>query len=213
MNYTEFRKMVRKWPIISTRDIMLSSRGGQAMRNQLERWKRKGLLTMLRRGMFLMNENDRVIDPSRTYIANQLYNPSYVSLEYALGYYGLIPDRVSDVTSITTKKTMRYSNAAGVFTYQHVMPKAFRAFTAQKDEEGLSFLMAEPEKALADYCYLHLALFQKKIRGVFEESIRLQNVDSLRTKKVIEYAAFFENKKLLNVCKTLCVLIKEEGGR
>lgn len=213
MNYAEFKNRVQPWPIIFSRDIMLGRKDKQAIRNQLERWSSKKLLIKLRRGVFILNENDRKINASRAYIANQLYSPSYVSLEYALNYYDLIPERVSDLTGITTKKTMRFMNQAGTFIYQHIKPGAFRGFKMLKDEAGLLFLMAEPEKALVDFFYLNLGRIRREDEKVFEESYRLQNLEILRTKKLMEFALLFDSRKLMDVAQNLCKLIKREGGK
>ena len=123
MNYNEFRNKVQSWPIIFSRDLTLSQANKQIIRNQLERWHTKKFLIKLKRGIFLLNPNDRKIIPSRPYIANKLYSPSYISLEYALNYYNLIPERVSDLTSVTIRKTLRFGNKIGTFIYQHVENK------------------------------------------------------------------------------------------
>ncbi|MFH1868331.1 MAG: hypothetical protein ABH843_05110 [Candidatus Omnitrophota bacterium] len=213
MDYLEFRNSAQGFPLVISRDIMLREKNKQAIRNQLERWSFRKLLIKLKRGVFILNQNDRKINPSRAYIANQLYAPSYVSLEYALNYYDLIPERVSDLTSITTKKTMRFVNDLGTFIYQHINPKAFRGFKALKDEAGLNFLIAEPEKALVDFFYLNLSRFQGDYSGIFEESYRLQNTEALKTKRLMEFAGLFGSKKLTRVCRGFCKFIKKEGGR
>ena len=213
MNYSEFKNKVQRYPLIFSRDVTRHAPDKQAIRNQLKRWRVKQLLIKLKRGVFLLNSNDRKVTPPRGYVANQLYSPSYVSLEYALNYYGLIPDRVSDVTSVTTKKTKRFRNEIGNFIYQHVKPKAFKGFKGLKDETGLVFFIADPEKALADFCYLNLRKFQKNYEAVFEESYRLQNINTLSVKKLMNFAEFFNNAKLMRVMRSLCNLVKNEKGR
>lgn len=213
MNYTEFKNKVQSWPVIFSRDIMLGREDKQIIRNQLERWSSKKLLIKLRRGVFILNENDRKVNASRAYIANQLYSPSYVSLEYALNYYDLIPERVSDLTSITSKKTMRFMNEAGAFIYQHIKPEAFRGFNMLKDEAGLLFLIAEPEKALIDFFYLNLGRIRGEDEKIFEESYRLQNLEILRTRKLTEFASLFDSNKLMRVAQHFCKLVKREGGK
>lgn len=89
--------------------------------------------------------------PSREFIANQLVFPSYISLEYALSYHNLIPERVYQVTSITSKKTTEFENAFGVFTYHNLKPGLFFGYRGTEDENGLQVLIAEKEKALLDY--------------------------------------------------------------
>ncbi len=212
MNYAEFKRKVQALPIIFSRDLLMHKDKKQNIRNQLERWCTKGLLIKLRRGVFMLNPNDRKINTSKLYIANQLYAPSYLSLEYALGFYGLIPERVVSLTSITTKKTMRFQNKAGIFTYQHIKPAAFRGFRAVYDEDGLTYFIAEPEKALVDFLYLNLDRFHENDKDVFGGSYRLQNTEKLKEKKIKSYAKFFNTAKLMRVCKTLCLFLREENA-
>lgn len=212
MNYNEFKIKVQKWPLVFSRDLVLSSADKQNIRNQLQRWQEKRLLLRLKRGVFLLNSSDRKINPSRTYIANQLYSPCYVSLEYALNYYDLIPEQVSDLTCITTRKTFRLRNEVGVFIYQHIKSQAFRGFKALQDEAGLIFFIAEPEKALVDFLYLNLKKFPEGDKEVFAQSYRLQNLEMLHSKKVIKFAELFDNGKLIRIAQSLCKLIKKEGG-
>lgn len=210
MDYNEFKNNVQKLPIIFSHDvIMLNKQNKQAVRNQLNRWHTKGLLIKLRKGIFLLNSTDRKINPSRAYIANQLYTPSYASLEYALNYYGLIPEAVNDLTGITTKKTMRIDNELGTFFYQHVKPETFRGFKVLNDEAGLAFFIAEPEKAVVDFCYLNMDKFKEPYGKVFEEAYRLQNIEILNPKKLMKFAKLFKNNKLLDMSKVLCGLINE----
>lgn len=118
MKYLDFKNAVRDFPIISLNHIFNISKNPQTLIVQLIGWQRKGLVIKLKRGLYILNENDRKVEPSRLFIANALYSPSYVSTTYAFGYYDLIPERVEDVTSITTKKTARFTNPFGTFIYQ-----------------------------------------------------------------------------------------------
>ena len=213
MNYTEFKNRVQRLPVIFTRDLILHRDDKQVIRNQLDRWNAKRLVIKLRRGAYLLNPNDRKVEPSRTYIANQLYGPSYVSMEYALSYYGLIPERVSDITSITAKKTLRFTNDLGTFVYQHIKPDAFRAFRVVEDDSGLIFFIAEPEKAIVDFIYLNMDKFKGSAEDLLVESYRLQNIETLKAEKVAKYAKFFKNEKLTAISGSLCELIKKEGAR
>jgi len=210
MNYEHFKNKVIDRPIIFSRDLTVHRPKKQIMLNQLNRWRKKGLLLKLKRGVFLLNQNDRKITPSRAYIANQLYTPSYVSLEYALNYYGIIPERVNALTCISTRKTSRISNKLGEFIYQHIKYSGFRGFKALKDESGFVYFIAEPEKAIVDFCYLNLKDFQEDFKAIFIESYRLQNLEILNTKKVINFAKILDNKKLIKVSESLCELIREE---
>jgi predicted transcriptional regulator of viral defense system len=213
MTYHKFKETVQKWPIIFTKDLIVLRHDKQSIRNQLNRWTSKKLLVKLKKGAYLLNKADRKMELPRQYIANQLYSPSYVSMEYALQYYGLIPERVGDVTSVTTKKTFRLANELGTFTYQHIKPEAFRGFKAVRGEMGLAFFIARPEKALVDFIYLNIEKFKERDEKIFEESYRLQNFGDLDTDAVMGFAKLFNSGKLARICKTFCELIGKEKGK
>lgn len=210
MNFTEFKEKFCEIPLISARGMMALKRNPQAMRNQLTRWQKRGLIIRLKRGIYALNKRDRKVNPSRFFLANQLLWPSYVSLESALSYYGLIPEAVADVTSVSTKKTSRFTNSAGRFIYQRVKPEAFRGYRSYKDEAGLECLIAEPEKAVVDFLYLNLRKFKIEAKAVFKESYRFQNIEGLKPGKVLGWASLFKNKRLKAVAGEFCAFIKEE---
>lgn len=208
MQFYEFKNLFKNAPVIISKDILSDKRNKQAVRNQLGRWASKGLLVQLKKGIYLLGESDRRIHPSRLFFANQIYGPSYVSLEYALSFYDLIPERVGTITSVTTRKTKTFKNPLGQFTYQHLKPSVFRGFRVRKDEAGLSFFIADPEKAIVDFVYLNLHLFKLQDMHIFEQSYRFQNLDSLKFKKMKEMADLFDNNKLIKVIGAFCDFAK-----
>ncbi len=209
MDYTEFKKRFSKLALINSRDAVRLEKDKQAMRNQLNRWQARGLIIRLKKGLYVLNKDDRKVEPSRIFLANRLYGPSYVSLEFALNFYGLIPERPADVTCVTTKKTARFSNDFGTFIYQHIKPDAFRGFKSAKDEAGLPVFIAEPEKAVVDFIYLNLSKFAKPAKERFEGSYRFQNTEKLSAKKVMFYAGLLNNRRLLSAAKEFCAFIRE----
>lgn len=204
MTFNQFKNTFKIFPLISSFQVLrlISKR-------QLTRWQRKDLIIKLRRGIYILNEHDRRIQPSRIFLANQLYFPSYVSAEHAIGYYDLIPERVEDVTSVTTKKTAQFTNPFGVFAYQHLRTDLFFGFKEIPDENKLPVLIAEPEKAMLDFIYLNLADFKNKDNDIFSLSYRLQNLDKLKKNRLMAYANRFKNKTLLSVVKNLLSFMKE----
>lgn len=207
MTYSEFRDTFGAFPVISSSHISIVTKKPQDLLRQMNRWQKKGLLIKLRRGLYVLNENDRKINPSRIFLANAVYFPSYVSTEYALGYYDLIPERVEDVTSVTTKKTVHFSNSFGAFVFQHVKSSLFFGSRKVKDENGLPVLIAQPEKALLDFIYLNLSSFKGKGTDVFDLSYRLQNLDILKKGKLKEFAKRYENKWIDEVLNDLLALM------
>ncbi len=211
MDYNTFKKNFRKLPIIQTRDILaLKKKDRQIVFNQLGRWQAKGLIVKLKRGVYMLSEDERKVNPDKPFIANQLYAPSYVSLEYALSYYDLIPEAVFEITSVTTKKTISFKNFLGKFSYRHIKPAAFRGFKIFKDVSGGSYFLADPEKAIVDFIYFNLHRFDEKDKDIFEESYRFQNLDILKFKRLKQMAGFFENTKLRKVIDAFCAFAREQ---
>jgi len=208
MKFSEFKSKFKDLPLLPTGLLFSKAKGADF--NQLNRWCKQGLLLQLRRGLYILGPDERKIEPSRTYLAGQLYQPSYVSLEYALSRYGLIPERVADITSVSTKKTAKFTNNFGTFSYQTVKPSVFRGFVTEKDEAGLPYFIAEPEKAVADFVYLNLG---KVATGAAErtllESFRFQDLGSLRKNKIAEYFGLFKSKRMHD----LGVILRGMGGK
>ncbi len=210
MKYKEFKDKIQKYPIFSSSHLAALTDNEQVLRNQLARWRRQGLVLRLKKGLYVLNKEDRKINPSRPFIASQLLSPSYLSTEYALSFYDFIPERVEDVTSVTTKKTTTFLNDFGTFHYQHIDVACFVGFKETKDDNGYPFFIAEPEKAIVDFLYLNLFNFSEDDVNIFRESYRFQNLSGLGRQKIKMFAKVFNNKKLLNVVHSFCEFMKAE---
>ena len=88
-------------------------------------------------------------------VANLLYGPSYVSLEWALSFYGMIPERVHTITSMTLGRNKEYHTPIGDFVYYKLSSNSYSIGITQKQTSDFigGFLMATPEKALADLVF------------------------------------------------------------
>lgn len=114
----------------------------------LEEYTKRGLFLRLKRGLYMLKT-----DPlPEEEIANCLYRPSYISFEYALATYNLLPEMVYSVTSATTKPTRTFAVGEKTFSYFTIKREAFTGYIPVK-RAGRTILMAEPEKALVDYLY------------------------------------------------------------
>lgn len=123
-------------------------------RNNLTRWCKKGLLVKLRNEHYAFSEY-RLVSGFARYIANQLYKPSYISLHSALSFYGIIPEEVVQLTSVSTLKTASFSNPFGTFHYQNVKESLYFGYEISTMTDGRGILIATPEKALLDLLYLN----------------------------------------------------------
>ncbi len=110
-----------------------------------------GLLQPIRKGLYVVSPEITGIPLSLPLVANLLYGPSYVSMDYALSYYGIIPERVVEVTSMTTKRGKVYDLPVGRFSYTHSQPQLYSiGIDRIENADQTGFLIASPEKALCD---------------------------------------------------------------
>ena len=155
----------------------------------LHRYKKRGFILQIKRGLYVFPE----VLPPDVYIANKLYSPSYISLEFALSYYGVIPETVYEITSVTTKATRRFESLGKSFSYRKIKKTAYAGYEIQK-QQGLSFNIANIEKAFVDVNYLRLMNKQKPISRF--------NKEKIDSRRAIKYALLFGNKKLISIIKT-----------
>jgi predicted transcriptional regulator of viral defense system len=134
--------------------VQLSGEQRPTLRTQISRWLKAGKLLPLRRGMYALAGRYRADAVNPAELANQIYRPSYLSLEWALGFHGLIPEMVVTYTSVTSREPRQFVNHFGRFDYRHVKQAAFFGFVATRIQ-GHTVMLATPEKALLDYWYLN----------------------------------------------------------
>jgi predicted transcriptional regulator of viral defense system len=147
----------------------------------LERYTKKGILVRLKKGLYMTKKDS----PTTFFIANKLYQPSYISFETALSYYGLIPEAVYEIISSTTKPTRIFEVEGKKFVYHKIKREAYIGYETKKVNRE-RILMATPEKAFSDYLYfVHLG--KKKLNE------RL-NLKGLNKKKIKEYVKFYQRK-------------------
>lgn len=122
--------------------------------NNIVRWCKQGLLWPLRQSWYVFPECMKEPDFER-YIACKIYDPSYISLQYALCFYDLIPEAVTDITSVTTLKTSCFENEFGHYNYKSLKPSMFFGYKPMINKDGKGFFLATPEKAILDFLYLY----------------------------------------------------------
>lgn len=123
-------------------------------RGNFVQWQQAGYIVSLRQGWYAFSDFVQQPDYFR-YIAGKMCSPSYISLHTALSFYGMIPEAVVEITSVTTKKTCRYENAFGQYSYQTIRPRLFWGFEPKTMRDGKQYMMATPEKAIIDLLYLY----------------------------------------------------------
>ena len=188
----------------------MSDKTLDAKKSYLKRACQKGDLLRLRSGLYLFGEEYRSRPSHPFEIANHIREPSYVSLESALSYYGLIPEAVYTTTSVTTQLRLEQKTPVGQFSYSHLKSNYFNFgfYRAQEkmNHQEVKFLIATPLKALMDYIVLRKKNY-RRIEEV-EEDLRFNLLEFKSYTKFIN-----QNKieELLKIYKShrLQVFLKE----
>lgn len=170
------KKDIRIFTVAEFREIMNLS--GIAAQKLLERYTNRGILTRLKKGLYMVKANP----PGSFLISNKLYRPSYISFESALSYHRIIPETVYAVTAATTKPTRDFQVNDKSFIYHKIKKRAYTGYEPTKIGKEV-MLIASPEKALVDYLYF-VELGKKSL---YE---RL-NLRKLSKRKILNYSKQF----------------------
>lgn len=163
-------------------------------RNNLTRWTKKGYLIRLRQGYFAFSEYKQRPDYA-LYFANRIYRPSYISLHTALSFYGMIPEAVLQITSITSLKTESFKNDFGEYSYKSVKENLMFGYDLKPMIDHRTLQFATPEKALLDLFYLYP--FYDSEQELEELRLDEQYMhDDLNMDLLMEYCANFKNRAL-----------------
>ena len=155
----------------------------------LHRYAAKRFVARLKRGLYALADTL----PPELFVAGKLYEPSYVSREFALSYHRVIPETVYEITSGTPKATRRFERLGKIFSYRKIKKAAFTGYIIEK-QRGFGFRIADAEKAFVDANYFRLLDGLKPISRYDKEKIN--------PAKALRYALIFGNQKLISIIKT-----------
>jgi len=151
MRYLELKEHFKDFVLFSLKDI--KKEDPSFHRRRLSEWREKGYIKNVINSFYIFA--DREPDENILFfIANRIYNPSYISLEAALGYYSFIPEAVFAVTSVSARKTKTFSTIYGKMIYKHIHPRYFFGYDLV-EFGNFRFKIAAPEKAVLDFLYLN----------------------------------------------------------
>ena len=188
-------------------------------RDKITNLLRQGRIIRVKKGIYVFGERYRRRRFSREILANMIYGPSYVSLDYALHYYGLIPERVEAMTSVTDGRGRRFFTPVGLFIYRGVPMNAYRIGIDQVElESGRSFLIATPEKALADKIQADRGTAirsQAEMRIYLLDSLRIdpEGLGRLNAETISLIADQYRSRKLRLLSGLVCRLGGKGNGR
>jgi predicted transcriptional regulator of viral defense system len=203
MNYVDFTEKFRDFPVINIADVKTAFSDFDHRR--IYEWQKAGYIKKIIRNYYMFT--DKTLNGEEVcFIGNKLREPSYISMEYALNHYSLIPEAVFVFTSVTTRNTASFETVIGNFDYKSIKRSLFFGYIL-KGREKAKYKIAEPEKAILDFLYSRSDLKSesdiKELRinkDVYKEIIN--------EAKLGEYLAVFESATLSRKISLLNEYIK-----
>jgi len=193
-------------------------KGLSSPRDKITDMLRQGIIIRIKKGLYVFGDKYRRHPYSKELLANLVYGPSYVSLDYALAYYGIIPERAEALTSVTLSRSRRFSTPAGLFIYRQIPARAYETGMVRVEADSdQAFLIASPEKALADKI---VSVRGTRIASVTEMSrfleadlrIDARNLESLSAERIEEFAGRYRSLKLRRLSGLLRRLQRSRQG-
>lgn len=171
-----------------------------APRNKIQSLCRSGAIIRVKKGLYVPGSRSGEppeIDP--LVLSGLIYGPSYVSLETALAYHGLIPERVDEITCMTSKRAKQFRTPLGRFHYTPIRENVFPVGVRLESAKGGSWLLAEPEKALCDRIAQVSGLqAMRDVSELLQDDLRIEPVDlaKLRLPLIQEIASLYRRKNV-----------------
>jgi hypothetical protein len=206
MRFSELLETVGDLPLFQGSLLLAGDRDPGDVRRQLSRWTAAGKILQLRRNLYALAPPWRRVQPHPFLVANELHHPSYVSLQSALAYHGMIPEAVPVTTSVTTARPIQIDTPFGRYTYRHVRPEAFFGYDHVSLPRRQEALLASPAKALLDLVYFTPA------GGNLQHlrTLRLEAIEDLEEEDLHRHAGRWRKKKIRRAVESI-LRMKEEA--
>ena len=159
----------------------------KSVKDKISSLEKNGEIIRLKKGLYVISPKISHQPIPRELVANHLYGPSYVSLETALSFYGLIPERVHIVRSMTIKRSKSFETPLGNYEYITTDKNYYEIGIKQEIVNNqYAFLIASPEKALCDMIITTPRLRIQSVKAMqtyLEEDLRIDfsSIESLNT--------------------------------
>jgi hypothetical protein len=168
-----------------------------------------GDIVRVKKGLYVFGERYRRGPYTKETLANLIYGPSYISGDYALAYYGMIPERVSTMTSVTTGKRRTFNTPLGTFTYSPLRASRYHCGMDRVElDSGAAFLIATREKALLDKAWLDRRFHAESLADCqvyLTEDLRINEGDlfALAPKTLGELATHYTSAKISRIVRAI----------
>ncbi len=208
MKLKELMEIVGEEPVFEAGLLVSGEVEPADLRRQLSRWTKTRKLYQLRKGLYSLAPPFQKIKPHPFVVANRLVRSSYVTSQSALAFYGMIPEHVSTITSVTTRRPGQWKTALGTFQFQHIQHALFFGYRRTELGNGQQAFVATPEKALLDLIYLEPGGDSLE----YLRELRLQHLDQLNTIDLAHMAERIQKPKLRGGAAKILELVHEEKG-
>ena len=186
----------------ATLKSILSGMNYENINAKITNLKKKNILIPVKKGLYIHNSKITKNIISKELLSNLLFdNPSYISLDYALYFYGLIPESVHEITAVTPFRSKHFKTKIGVFSYKQIRKELFKLGIQIAETKNAYFLIASKEKALCDKIYLTKGIeITSKLSMInfLENDLRidLEELEGLKTNILSEYYKISKSKKI-----------------
>jgi predicted transcriptional regulator of viral defense system len=207
MEFNKLLKIIGDEPVFETGLLLAGQVNPIHVRRQLSRWTKAGRLYQLRRGLYALAPPFQKIKPHPFVIANRMVRGSYVSLQSALAHYGLIPEHVPIIISVTTARPARWETPLGSYEFRHIKADLLRGYRLVELSEGQQAFVATPEKALLDLVYLQPG----GDKPDYLRELRLQHLEHLDLEVLQHQANLANSPKLHRAAAIIADLARAEA--
>jgi predicted transcriptional regulator of viral defense system len=206
MKWESLLEIVADKPVFSAAQLLSENEPARQVRLQLLHWAKDGQLVQLGHGLCALALSIREASWHPFLIANQLQPGSYVSVQSALSFYGMIPENVPVVTSVGPGRQETIRNPLGSFWFRLIAEKMLCGYSQIEVMPKQFILMASPEKALLDLIYLTPGADCVE----YLAELRLQNAEAISFSKLIELAQNIRKPKLIRAAQLVEPLYEDE---
>ncbi len=206
MDFDQLLYLIGNEPVFDSSLLMAGNINPEYVRTQLSRWVATGKIYQLRRGVYALAPPYQKNTPHPFLIANRLQRASYVSLQSALAFYGMIPETVYRTVSVSTMRTESLKTPLGDYDFRHIQNKLFFGYQLI-NLQGQHAFVASPEKALLDLIYL----VPKGGSEEFLSEMRLQNIAQVDLQKIQKMASIFKKAKIQTAIEVIARIKENEN--
>ncbi|MCK5155445.1 MAG: hypothetical protein KAQ69_03360 [Spirochaetales bacterium] len=176
-------------------------------RDKIKHLTKSGDLIHIKQGLYISGQNyNRKY--SREVISGMLYGPSAISMEYALSFHGLIPERVEKITGICFKRDKSFNTPIGMFSYKYLPIRKYTIGIEYHRTKLGNFFMAAPEKALCDKVYFSTIKDKSEVPRYLLEELRIDimQLQKLDINLLTRLSEIYKRKNTVYLLQTIAGL-------